>query len=123
MSTQPDLPSKISIIVLGVSDLDRSVLFYREMLGLELMGQSGGLAFLSVSGLTLMLNTELAKEAGTIPGATELVFPVESVNRTHDLLGTRGCEFVRTPREVTPGSWAATFLDPDGHRLTLFGAP
>jgi predicted enzyme related to lactoylglutathione lyase len=69
-----------------------------------------------------MLNAELGRMSDAVVGATELVFPVDSVTSGVGLLAERGCGMLREPREVTPGSWAATFADPDGHRLTLFGA-
>jgi predicted enzyme related to lactoylglutathione lyase len=54
-------------------------------------------------------------------GAVEVIFPVDSVAAAKDELARRGCHFVFDPHEVTTGMWAATFTDPDGHRLTLFG--
>ena len=92
------------------------------MLSLERSGQSEGLAFVSLSGLTLMLSADLGKAFRPIAGATELVFPVASVTSAYDRLNQRGCKFLNQPREVTPGSWAATFSDPDGHKLTVFWA-
>lgn len=121
MSTNPNFLSKVSVIVLGVTSTSKSVAFYHETLGLEVSGQSDGLAFISLSGVTLMLSAELGKAFQPIAGATELVFPVASVKSAHDSLSQRGCKFLNQPHEVTPGSWAATFSDPDGHKLTLFG--
>lgn len=121
MSNNPNLPSKVSVIVLGVSDMARSVAFYRDTLGMDFKGQHESLAFFSASGLTLMLNAGLKRSGGPLAGATEIVFSVESVVASHALLEGRGCPFVHHPREVTPESWAATFTDPDGHYLTVFG--
>ncbi len=121
MSTNPNLLSRVSTIVLGVTSIPESVAFYGETLGLEVSGQSEGLAFVSLSGLTLMLSADLGKAFRPIAGATELVFPVASVTSAYDRLNQRGCKFLNQPREVTPGSWAATFSDPDGHKLTVFG--
>jgi predicted enzyme related to lactoylglutathione lyase len=121
MSTNPDLPSTVSVIVLGVSSLPNSVAFYRDTLGLKVSVASDGLAFVSLSGLTLMLSTDLGKAFQPVAGATELVFPVGSVASSYGLLNQRGCKFLNQPREVTPGSWAATFQDPDGHKLSVFG--
>jgi predicted enzyme related to lactoylglutathione lyase len=122
MSTNPNLPSKVSVLVLGVTDVAKSVAFYRDAVGLEFKGQHEVLAFFAASGITLMLNGNLRRENASLAGATEIVFSVESVSASHDLLSRRGCSFVNQPREVTPGSWAATFADPDGHYLTVFGA-
>ena len=51
-----------------------------------------------------------------------MVFLVESVGAVWKQLVDRGCKFIGDAREVAPNMWAATFSDPDGHHLTLFGA-
>jgi hypothetical protein len=60
-----------------------------------------------------MLSAELGKAFESIAGATEIVFPVESVNVAYSVLWQRGCNFIRDAREVTADSWAAK-LDPMG---------
>jgi predicted enzyme related to lactoylglutathione lyase len=112
---------KISLIALGVSDLSKSVAFYRDTAGFELQNQFGSLAFFSAGPVMLMLNAGLRRPDGPLAGAMEVVVAVESVTAMHGQLMERGCSFVNEPREVTPGSWASTFRDPDGHWLTLFG--
>lgn len=122
MTTNPNLPDSVSTIVLGVEDIATSVAFYTDTLELELKGQHGDLAFLALGDLMLMLSGELGKRFTPIAGAVEIVFPVGSVTATHTLLIERGCTFLNEPREVMPGSWATTFTDPDGHKLTVMGA-
>src|SRR6267378_3065167 len=56
--------SKISLIALGVSDLSKSVAFYRDKAGFELQNQFGSIAFFSGGPITLMLNTELRRPTG-----------------------------------------------------------
>jgi len=68
--------------------------------------------------LTIVLNGALSASGGGF----ELVFHVESVGTVRKQLMDRGCAFSGDPREVAPNMWAATFSDPDGHHLTLFGA-
>ena len=68
-----------------------------------------------------MLNANLRRPQGSLAGATEIVVAAESVSSRFSELKERGCTFINEPREVTPGSWAATCTDPDGHWLTLFG--
>ena len=121
MTNNRTLPSKVSVIVLGVTDVAKSVAFYRNNVGLEFKGQQELLAFFSMTDITLMLNGNLRRANGPLAGATEIVFSVESVTAAHEMLSQRGCIFTNQPREVTPGSWAATFCDPDGHYLTVFG--
>ena len=107
--------------MLGVETIARSVEFYRDTLALELQGQSSEFAFLAAGGITLVLSAPLGRAVQPRPGATEIIFPVESVSTAYALLMERGCKFMNEPREVTAGSWAASFADPDGHRLTVFG--
>jgi predicted enzyme related to lactoylglutathione lyase len=115
------LPSQVSIIVLGVTDVARSADFYRNTLEIAVMGQTEGLAFVSTAGVTLMLSKDLGNAFKPLAGAMEIVFPVESVTASYTALGERGASFINRPHPVTPEAWAATFTDPDGHKLTLFG--
>ena len=112
---------KITLIALGVSDIAKSVEFYSRKAGFELQNQFGSLAFFTAGPVTLMLNGGLRRPEAPLAGAMEIVVAAESVAAAHRELMERGCNFVNEPREVTPGSWAATFSDPDGHWLTLFG--
>ena len=119
--TNAALPSKVSIIVLGVTSVAKSAEFYRSTMGLEVHGESEGLAFVATGGVMLMLSRDLGQAFKPLAGATEIVFPVESVNLSYWALAERGCSFLNRPHLVAPGSWAATFTDPDGHKLTVFG--
>lgn len=112
----PDL--KASMIVLGVTDVSRSTKFYRDTLGLSPAPAPGDLPMFRSGDLTIVLNGALSPSGGGF----ELVFPVESVSAVRKQLTDRGCTFLGDPREVAPNMWTATFSDPDGHHLTLFGA-
>jgi predicted enzyme related to lactoylglutathione lyase len=112
---------KITLVVLGVSDLSKSVAFYRDQAGFELQNQFEAFAFFSAGPIMLMLNGGLRRPDRPLAGAVEIVVAAESVTAAHRQLIDRGCSFINEPREVTPGSWATTFEDPDGHWLTLFG--
>jgi len=112
---------KITLIVVGVSDLATSVAFYRDIAGFNFSNQHGNLAFFLAGPIMLMLNAGLRRPDGPLSGAMEVVVAAESVTAVHGELKGRGCNFLNEPREVTPGQWAATFSDPDGHWLTLFG--
>ena len=113
--------SKITLITLGVSDLGKSVAFYRDKAGFALQGQMETFAFFSAGSINLMLNSGLRRPNAPLTGAMELVLAAESVTARHRELVERGCNFINEPRLVTGESWAATFTDPDGHWLTLFG--
>ena len=113
--------SQISIIMLGVTDMARSIAYYRDLLGLGVKGQMEGFAFLDAGAVMLCLSKGLAQASSSIAGATEVVFAVESLGKAYDALRGKGVAFVNEPRVVTGTSWAVNFNDPDGHKLSLFG--
>ncbi len=114
--------SKIGLIMLGVTDLAKSVAFYRDKLGLALAQEiAGEFAFLNGGGVTLALAIPLAKHTGQGPGCTEVVFSVDDITAAHEALKSKGVQFTHEPRNVTGPMWAANFNDPDGHRLSIFG--
>ena len=115
-------PSRISMIAIGVKDPIRSAQFYSETLGLTILGKPGEVTLVKAGEITLVLNHPLWLAArGQIVGAVEIILPAESLEASHRDLTARGCPFVAAPHEITPGMWAATFTDPDGHRLTILG--
>jgi len=113
--------NKIGLVMLGVGDLEKSVAFYRDKLGLKLAMQFEGFAFFEAGGVTLVLSRGLAQATGKGPGATEVIFSVEHVREAYGALCSQGVEFANEPRVVSPGNWAANFRDPDGHLLSVFG--
>jgi catechol 2,3-dioxygenase-like lactoylglutathione lyase family enzyme len=111
----------ISMIMLGVRDMDRSVQFYRDRLGLTLKHQFPGFAMFEAGAVTLVLSEDRAKGAASVTGATEVIFSAEDVKAGVEALQRQGVEFSHPPHQVNGPMWAANFLDPDGHMLTLFG--
>jgi predicted enzyme related to lactoylglutathione lyase len=119
---QPPAPLRVNMISIGVTDMDRSIRFYTETLGLPIAGPRGEVTMIRAGEITIALNKPLGRSAGTLsPGAVEIVFSVESVSATEKELKARGCTFTANAHEVTQGLWASTFPDPDGHKLTLLG--
>lgn len=113
---------RISMISIGVKDAVQSARFYSETLGLQVLGKPGEVTLLKAGEVTLVLNQPLFRAAeDAIVGAVEIIFQVESVDASHRDLAARGCTFIAPPHEITAGMWAATFTDPDGHRLTILG--
>lgn len=112
---------QLATVMLGVKDVSRSLVFYRDKLGLAVQSQFPGFAFFEGDGVSLALSEPLAKATQKGPGATEVVFAVDSVLETYETLRARGVEFIGEPRNVTDARWAAQFRDPDGHLLSIFG--
>jgi predicted enzyme related to lactoylglutathione lyase len=110
----------MSILLLQVSDVARAATFYRDTLGLQVKNQTEEIAFIEAGGVTLVLRKRLGPTESH-SCAMEIVFPVQSVRTARGLLSQRGGKFINEPHEVTPGSWASTLTDPDGHNITVFG--
>ena len=110
------------MISLGVKDAARSIQFYRETLGLEMIGKPGEVTQFKSGSITIALNHPAGQaSAKAIAGSVEIIFQVPHVTEAHTALTGHGCVFLNQPREIFPGTWAATFSDPDGHRLTIMG--
>ncbi len=109
------------MIMLGVADPAASAAFYRDTAGFAIHHQSAEFAFLGAGAVTLVLSGPLGTARTPRAGAMELILPAESVEASRSALESRGARFVNATHEVMRGKWAATFADPDGHWLTLFG--
>ncbi|MBV8151205.1 MAG: VOC family protein [Candidatus Eremiobacteraeota bacterium] len=109
--------------MVGASDLQRSIAFYRDKLGLALTSENPNFAFFDAGGTTLALSRAHAQHSPSIIGATEIVFGSDNVVKDYERLRAQGVEFQTEPRDVNGEEWAAAFLDPDGHLLSIFGPP
>jgi catechol 2,3-dioxygenase-like lactoylglutathione lyase family enzyme len=113
--------TQINMVMLGVEDLERSLAFYRDRLGLSVRNQIPGFAFLDAGAITLVLSEPLAKASESKGEAVEIVFPVQHVKPAFEALRERGVVFLNEPRNVNGPFWAANFHDPDDHLLSIFG--
>jgi len=114
---------KVSHVMLGVSDLDRSLAFYRDQLGFSVQQQIPGFAFLDAGAMSLALSKDIWTHMGKAPGAMQLVFGTDNVKAAYAALKAKGVDFMNEPRDVNGREWAANFRDPDGHLLSIFGPP
>ena len=122
----------ITFLTLGVDDLEASLRFYRDGLGLKTDGiigtefENGAVVFFQLSsGLTFALfpRTSLAKDAGLPPGprsATEFsighnVRTPEEVDEVMEQARSAGAVIVKEAQKTFWGGYAGYFQDPDGH--------
>jgi catechol 2,3-dioxygenase-like lactoylglutathione lyase family enzyme len=115
----------IHFITLGVSDLPRSIRFYREVLDLELRRKSGDVAYLDSGGSVLTLcPSHLLERYGQLPRRTDqvgsvlLAHNVEKRSEVAALLRRALAAGGRILRESGPTDWgghSGIFTDPDGH--------
>ena len=113
--------TRVSVVMLGVHDVKRSLEFYRDKLGLEVQREIPGFAFVNAGAVTLCLSEPAAKIRGQVSGAGEIVFSVEDVTAAYQALRAKGVQFTHEPRTVSPTARIANFDDPDGNHLSISG--
>jgi catechol 2,3-dioxygenase-like lactoylglutathione lyase family enzyme len=123
---------RITLITLGVDDLERAVAFYRDGLGLVTKGiigtglENGAVAFFNLQpGLKLALwpRRSLAADSGVplqAASATELalghnVGSRQEVEAAMLLAERAGARIVKPAQPSFYGGYAGYFQDPDGH--------
>jgi hypothetical protein len=123
---------RISLITLGVDDLERAVRFYRNGLGLKTEGiigtefEYGAVAFFDLAGglkLALWPRASIARDTGLPPGSpnpTELTIGhnVSSKTEVEAVMKqalTAGAVIVKRAEDTFWGGYAGYFQDPDGH--------
>jgi catechol 2,3-dioxygenase-like lactoylglutathione lyase family enzyme len=117
---------RISIITLGVSDLKRSVFFYRDGLGLPTNYKDGqGIAFFQLRGTWLALypSDALAEEAHLPPerspfGGITLAYNVRSKQEVNESIRqalAAGATLLKPAGDMFWGGTSGYFADPDGH--------
>jgi uncharacterized protein len=119
------MDARISIITLGVRDLDASIKFYRDGLGLPLRPGENGIAFFELKGtwLALFPYASLAADAGVSASGTgfrgfTLAHNVRSKEEVDLVLQQvqNACANILKPAVDTEwGGYSGYFQDPDGY--------
>ena len=123
---------RITVITLGVDDLERAVRFYREGLGLATEGiigtefEHGAVAFFDLDGgmrLALWPRASIAHDTGlpeTPSSPTDVTLAQnvgsrDEVDRVFGEARDAGATVVKAPADTFYGGYAAYVQDPDGH--------
>jgi catechol 2,3-dioxygenase-like lactoylglutathione lyase family enzyme len=123
---------RITLVTLGVDDLERAVAFYRDGLGLATQGiigtefEHGAVAFFELeSGLKLALwpRKSLAADSGLpLQPASSTEFSLahnvasqSEVDAVMQQAKRAGARVVKPAQPTFYGGYAGCFLDPDGH--------
>jgi catechol 2,3-dioxygenase-like lactoylglutathione lyase family enzyme len=112
----------IGQIHVSVSDVDRAVVFYRDVLGLPFLFRVQGqpMAFFDCDGVRLYLGVP---ESEDYRARGMLYFSVADVDEAFAELTARGVAFLDAPhvvhRDERSEIWMAFFTDPDGNNLAL----
>ncbi|HEU5296401.1 MAG TPA: VOC family protein [Burkholderiaceae bacterium] len=119
---------RVSLITLGVSDLDRAVAFYENVLGWKVAQRPPGVAFFDLGGFVLALwgHADLAQDMQlaqpVVSGGYEAfslahnLRSVEEVDALFAHLKRHGATIVKPPQKAQWGGYTGYFADPDGHK-------
>jgi catechol 2,3-dioxygenase-like lactoylglutathione lyase family enzyme len=116
---------KVDYVMLMVSNMKRSVKFYRDTLGLPLKFESPEWTEFKTGATTFALHggarrAKKAKKSEALAGSCFIGFSVGNVDKTYKDLRARGVRFTMKPeaREGEPIKLAVG-LDPDGHPISF----
>jgi len=120
------MEQRLTIITLGVKDLERASDFYENKLGWKRSGASmGDIVFFQLNGIQLALfpRTELAKDA-TVPAKGEgfksftIAHNLRSEKEVDNLISelkAKGVKVVKPPQKAEWGGYSSYIEDPDGN--------
>ncbi|HET9864263.1 MAG TPA: VOC family protein [Steroidobacteraceae bacterium] len=134
------MKARISVLTIGVSDLERSLAFYRDGLGLPTEGivgrefEHGAVAFFTLAGglkLALWAQDDIAHDTG-LPKApvSPTSFTIghnvasrEEVDQVMNQAARAGAGIVQPAHVTFFGGYAGYFRDPDGHLWEVIWNP
>jgi catechol 2,3-dioxygenase-like lactoylglutathione lyase family enzyme len=115
---------RVSLVTLGVADLERSRRFYEALGWRSTSKLEDGVVFFQSGGMVLALwgREELAKDSGVEDGGgwggVTLAYNVHSpadVDALIELARAAGATIPRAGAETFWGGYSGVFVDPDGH--------
>lgn len=120
------MEARLSIVTLGVADLDRARAFYRDALGWSPAPQSGAdILFFQAGGVVLALyprpllaeDARLPEGPGGFGGITlaQNVREREDVDRVLAEVAAAGARILKPAEDAFWGGRSGYFADPDGH--------
>jgi len=115
---------RVNYAIVFVSDMKRSVVFYRDVVGLPLKFESPVWTEFATDGATLALHT--SEDPKSPPAAPQKVpagrcrpgLSVPNLDEFHQRMVDRGVPCVQEPKAVF-GARIAQYLDPDGLAISV----
>lgn len=134
------MKARISVLTIGVTDLEKSVTFYRDGLGLPTEGiigrefEHGAVAFFDLDGglkLAVWSQRDVSHDTGlplqpTSPTSFTIGHNVSTRDEVDAVLNAAeraGAEIIKGPTATFYGGYAGYFRDPDGHLWDIVWNP
>ena len=127
--------SRITILTLGVSDLDKATEFYKTVLGTPPNTSADGITFIELPGTWISLYPldKLAEDISpgipiTRDGFNGVTLAYNARSREDviaivECAGSAGARIVKEPQETFWGGFSGYFADPDGHYWEVAWGP
>ncbi len=122
------MEQRISLITLGVAELERAVAFYENVVGWKAAPGPSGIAFFDLGGIVFSLypHDDLARDRKAVAdhardGVYEGFALAHNVRAKEDVdaifarLRDKGATILKEPEHVFWGGYSGYFSDPDGH--------
>jgi methylmalonyl-CoA/ethylmalonyl-CoA epimerase len=112
---------QIGQIAVPVTDIERSIRFYRDNLGMRFLFQAPpGLAFFDLNGVRLMLDGPAKAQAGN---SSVIYYKVDDLQSAFKILLKRSVQFETEPHLIAKmpdhDLWMAFLRDPDKNLIAL----
>lgn len=131
---------RISVVTLGVADIEKSLAFYRDGLGLPTEGiigrefEHGAVTFFDLSGglkLAIWAQDDISHDTGlpkhpissTAFTIGHNVLYQKEVDETMDAAQRAGAEIIKAPQDTFYGGYAGYFRDINGHLWEIVWNP
>lgn len=112
---------KVGQVSINVRDLQRAIAFYRDVLELQYVWQTNGMAFFTCGEVRLMLGTP--EDPNFDHPSSVLYYSVDDIQAAFHVLSTRGVVFHGPSHEIGKlgdiAVWMAFFTDSEGNTVAI----
>ncbi len=115
---------RLNYAIVFVSDMERAVSFYRDVMGLPLRFESAAWTEFATDGATLALhagegsNPEKDRPQQDLAGRCRPGLSVPNLDEFHKRMIEKNVPCIQEPTE-TFGAWIAQYVDPDGLAISV----
>lgn len=121
------MEQRLSLITLGVADLQRAIAFYENVLGWKAAPGPPEIAFFDLNGVVFSLfpHEDLAKDMDAMSGSTGVyqgcalahnVASQEEVDSIFSQLKANGATIIKEPQNTDWGGYSGYFSDSEGYQ-------